>query len=223
MENNTVNTYRKLPDGSWGINVTTGNVAGDTVTVTLKSGATKTETLGNPLGASLYGGYLYTVAARPQPATVAVGEMSGMLALFGKAKQHLKYPAVVLSVPAASMTVRLSVAGDRAKIPGSITVLDYDAGPDGRDWLGRITVDGQYQPSRKTNGRTDAIVARLQQFACDPATVAAEHGRLTGRCCFCNLPLKDERSTAVGYGATCASHYGLPWGARPATFADPVR
>ena len=71
------------------------------------------------------------------------------------------------------------------------------------------------------NGRTadakafiyDKITDLLTRFAADPAKVASEHGALTGSCCFCNKALKDERSTQVGYGSTCAKHYGLPWGA----------
>jgi hypothetical protein len=118
----------------------------------------------------------------------------------------------VLAVPEVGMTVRLAIAGPAAKVPGSITVLDANKGIDGRDWFGRITVDGAFQPSNKLNGRVDTVAKRLQEFACDPAKVAAEHGRLTGSCCFCNKTLKDERSTAVGYGETCAGHYGLPWG-----------
>jgi hypothetical protein len=29
---------------------------------------------------------------------------------------------------------------------------------------------------------------------------------------FCRLTLTDARSTAVGYGQTCAGHWGMPWG-----------
>lgn len=43
---------------------------------------------------------------------------------------------------------------------------------------------------------------------------------VTGHCCFCSLPLTDERSTAVGYGKVCADHFGLSWGARPVAFAE---
>lgn len=40
-----------------------------------------------------------------------------------------------------------------------------------------------------------------------------------GACCYCNLPLDDPRSKAVGYGATCAKRWGLPWG-RNAEYAE---
>lgn len=41
---------------------------------------------------------------------------------------------------------------------------------------------------------------------------AALHGKMTGKCCFCNSPLIDQKSTDVGYGPVCAKHYGLPHG-----------
>jgi len=44
------------------------------------------------------------------------------------------------------------------------------------------------------------------------AEQAARFGAITGQCVFCGRRLTDERSIAVGYGPTCASHNGLPWG-----------
>jgi hypothetical protein len=41
---------------------------------------------------------------------------------------------------------------------------------------------------------------------------AHEFGDLYGECCFCGLALTDERSISAGYGPTCASKHGLPWG-----------
>ena len=40
----------------------------------------------------------------------------------------------------------------------------------------------------------------------------AEWGRTSAHCCFCSRPLTDPRSESAGYGETCASRYGLPWG-----------
>jgi hypothetical protein len=213
-----MNTWKKLSGDVWGVLCGTQQQPGDVVTVTNRSGATKTVTLGAFAGVDKYNGWqMFAVVETPKPATAAVGDLTGVLALFDKAKANLKYPAIVLSVPELSkddytFALRLSIAGPKARVPGSVTVLDAAKGDDGREWLGRITVDGQYQPSNKTNGRTEAIVSRLRAFAADPAKVAAEHGKLTGSCCFCNKALTDERSTNVGYGKTCSEHYGLPWG-----------
>jgi hypothetical protein len=152
-------------------------------------------------------------AAKPAPAAAAnIGDLGGINALFDKARQHLKFPAIVMSVPAADMTIRINVAGTSARFPGTLNVTsgekpEFD---NRRTWYGRVMKDGSYVASDKAN--VAAISERLIAFARDPAGVAAEHGRLTGRCCFCNLHLSDERSTAVGYGKTCASHFGLPWG-----------
>jgi hypothetical protein len=52
----------------------------------------------------------------------------------------------------------------------------------------------------------------LTKLAKDPVGFAGSYGAATGRCCFCNKPLKTEESTAVGYGPVCADRFGLPWG-----------
>jgi len=222
-----MNTWKKIAD-AWCVQCSNQQQPGDVVTVTSSKGESKTITLGANVQTNKYG-FVYAVAQAPRApvATQAVGELSGVLALFAKAKQHLKFPAIVLSVPEIDadqdvdgFAVRLTVAGPKAKVPGSLTVTENDRnttndyGEPAREWLGRVTVDGTYEPARKANGRAEPIARRLAELAANPARVAAEHGRLTGRCCFCNTALSDERSTAVGYGPTCADHFGLPWGVR---------
>jgi uncharacterized protein DUF6011 len=212
-------TWRKLGADVWGIQSDTALEPGQSVSVTSRAGKTSAVTVGerqNMLG------FVYAIS-RQSPQAQTIGDLSGILALFDKAAQHLKHPAIVLAVrslPGSDLPydwsmVRLHVAGERAKFPGSITVLDGERDDVGeRAWLGRITRDGIYQPARAANGRTESITKRLREFAATPALIAKDSARLTGRCCFCNTALKDERSTAVGYGETCASHYGLPWGAK---------
>jgi hypothetical protein len=157
-----------------------------------------------------------------------VGDLSRIISLFDKARQHLKFPAIVLNIPAANnMRIRINVAGERSKYPGSLNVTSGEKpGDEGRAWYGRVMKDGTYTPSGKVGDLVakdapEKITARLVEFAANPVKVAKEYaestkemvdGVLTGRCCFCNRHLQDERSTAVGYGSTCADHYGLPWG-----------
>jgi hypothetical protein len=164
----------------------------------------------------------------PQPTmAAAIGDLSGILALFAHAKTHLKFPAIVLGVPAISpdFAIRVNVAGAKAREPGSLTVVDAmrDENEGRREYLGNVDLRGLFRPSRSAAvaALSARIAMRLREFAADPARVASEHGRLTGRCCFCNLPLSDARSTAVGYGKTCASKWGLPWGARAAALDAP--
>lgn len=137
----------------------------------------------------------------------AVGGLEGMMALFNKAKAHLKSPAIVIGL--AGEELRLSVAGPTARVPGSINV-NTNSEWDDRKWFGRILESGEFEASPR-EPTPDGLIDGLKRFAAEPAKVAAEHGRLTGRCCFCNRGLTDERSTAVGYGKTCASNFGLAY------------
>lgn len=156
----------------------------------------------------------------PAAATPAakIGSLDGIKALFARAAKHLKFPAIVLLIGPVDedAMVRIYPAGAEGKNPGAIYIKDADT----RAYLGKISPEGAVSFSRECpeHARKD-ITDVLTRLAADPAAVAAEHGRLTGRCCFCNIALKDERSTGVGYGPVCAEHYGLPWGERPAEFA----
>lgn len=151
-------------------------------------------------------------ADEPAPEATDVGSVKGVVDLLERASQHLKRPAVI--VRANDRDLRLNIAGANAKVPGSINVCSL-GGYDDRKWYGRVTREGQFEPSRKFDETTQtAIAAALRAMANDPAKAAAEYGHLTGVCCFCRHKLDDPRSTAFGYGKTCAGHYGLPWGAK---------
>lgn len=160
------------------------------------------------------------MGAQQKPTTTAaIGSMDRLIAMFDKAKQHLKWPAIVFAVEGIG-SFRLSVAGERARVPGSINVTEAQKnGDEGRVWFGRINRDGTFEAARKVDVPA-ALVDGLREFAADPAGYARRSANLTGRCCFCNQGLTDERSTTVGYGPTCAAHYGLPWGERAGEFAS---
>lgn len=144
----------------------------------------------------------------PQREAVQVGDLTAAIQLFAKAREKLKFPKVTLEVDGRA--IKLSVAGENAKLPGSITVASPKFGG---AYYGRITVNGAFQPARDA-AAVPTLVEYLKRFAAEPAKVAAEYGKLTGNCCFCLKPLSDDRSLAVGYGGTCAKNYGLPWGVK---------
>jgi hypothetical protein len=76
-----------------------------------------------------------------------------------------------------------------------------------------VDPEGNFFPIRSVQPDLKSeLTYLLRQLARHPAETAAKHGQLTGKCCFCNTALTDEKSTAVGYGPTCAKHYHLPWG-----------
>ena len=211
--------FRKIGPNSWGLATDEDHQPGDIVTVTLKNGGTKQVMLGQKaLENQQYGMWVWHVATQAKPATqVNIGDLAGILAIFATAGKHLKHPKITLSVPALDETIRISVAGPNAKVPGSLNVTSMTRkAQNGWDlFYGRVNLDGTFE-SFKSEGAE--IAKRLAEFAAEPARMAAEHGKLTGNCCFCHLPLgrgKDKRSVAVGYGPDCAEHYGLPWGPKP--------
>jgi hypothetical protein len=155
--------------------------------------------------------------ATAQPAAPrTVGDITAIVALIDRAKSRLKYPALLIASPAG--TLRISVAGPAAREPGSITVVSQDRrNAEGRRmWFGRVTTAGAFEPSNRLGQDAQAVGDALAAFAADPAKAASEYGHRTGFCCFCAKKLDDARSTAVGYGSTCARNWGLAWGAKAA-------
>jgi len=121
------------------------------------------------------------------------------------AGEHLKYPKIRFSLDEG--TLQLHVAGPKSKYHGQVMVTD--GGPYGDSvYFGRIE-GGTFLASKKS---PEWVLRFLLAFNHDPAGLAAEYGKKSGRCVFCRKELTHPSSLAVGYGATCAGHYNLPWG-----------
>lgn len=134
-------------------------------------------------------------------------DLTATLELFKKAKEHLTWPKIHLQFTDLCPLV-LSIAGPKSKFKGQIMLTD--GGKFGANkWFGRITPEGTYAEGKATHPE---ILSLLRKFAANPVKVAADYGKLTGNCCFCHKELSDARSTAVGYGGTCAKNWGMPWG-----------
>jgi hypothetical protein len=160
------------------------------------------------LAASIVGSYLRNTK-RLEKRSTDLGDMKAILSLFDTAKTKLKRPALILGVN-DDVEIRLSVASETSRFPGSINVTDTDPNFETRKWFGRITLDGKFETSSRVEvpkGCEETLLA----FAADPVGVAAEYGRKTGYCCMCNRKLKDKRSTELGYGPVCADNYGLQY------------
>lgn len=110
--------------------------------------------------------------------------------------------------------VRIKRAGATSKYAGCLFADGgtFESGYAKIDPAGRLTVYRAAEPIKVE------LVELLTAFAADPAGVAGAYGKLTGNCTFCTKTLTDARSVAVGYGPTCATKFGLPWGGidRPA-------
>lgn len=149
---------------------------------------------------------------RAAPALHTLPSVAGVVALLNVAKAAgLKFPKLWLQLPDGT-PLRISVAGDRSRTPGFLMLTDGGPFEDNR-YFGRISPAGDLELGRDAPRVKDQLVALLERLAANPAQVAADFGHLTGNCCFCARKLADERSTAVGYGQTCAKKFGLPWGA----------
>lgn len=143
---------------------------------------------------------------QPYPEKVQVGALSGLIAMFEKAGQKLKYPTITLQLD-NGQEVRLSRAGANSKNPGFIYVKSKYA------YWGKVSPDGQFMPITGLDPDVkDKVSALLRDLSRHPAEAAAKHGSLTGYCCFCASLLTDEKSVSVGYGPVCAKNWGLPWG-----------
>jgi hypothetical protein len=141
-----------------------------------------------------------------------VGDMHGVMALFHKTKENLKWPKIVLQTK-GGQKVALGLAGPQSKHHGSVVVTDGVGYPFNK-FFGVISPEGRWEPTgdiHSKEGLKDDLTNILSQLAKRPAAVAAQYGVLTGNCCFCNTKLTDPKSTAVGYGPTCAKQWGMLW------------
>lgn len=129
--------------------------------------------------------------------------VTGIVALFTKAKEHLKFPKIVLK--SDGYTVKLSHAGPKSKYPGAIFVSGE--GKFGT-YYGRVTPEGVWLPTAAAH-ILPGLEGLLLKLSKNPSRVAKEHGKLTNNCCFCHKFLTDPRSVAAGFGPICAGHFGL--------------
>jgi hypothetical protein len=182
--------------------------------ITVIADATMMEPRSAGLCASIVGVYFNNKARANQgPKTLDVGDFKGVIELMTLGAKNLKWPKIRLALPDGQPIV-LSVAGDRSAHKGAVNITDGGSF-DNNIWFGRVTPQGEWTKSNAVQGGTmTSLVALLSNLSKDPAGTAAAYGKLTGQCCFCNRGLDDARSTAVGYGKTCAGNYGLPWGAK---------
>ncbi len=155
-------------------------------------------------------GILIERAETPKEPDTVVGDMTDLYAFFINAREHLKFPKLTVRLP-DDTAVKLYMSGDRSQSPDTINIVLPDVYEDnGRNtWLGRIHKDGRWEIPHKRHATLQMVKDLLEALQQDAHNVAAAYGKKTGNCCFCLKTLSDERSTSVGYGRTCASHFGL--------------
>lgn len=70
----------------------------------------------------------------------------------------------------------------------------------------------KFSPSTKKFTMAKGAIWNLTPNDAISPEQAKDFGKLYGMCVFCSRTLTDERSIHAGYGSTCASNHGLPWG-----------
>ena len=136
-------------------------------------------------------------------------QFNGIFSLFDAAVQSkgLRQPKMTLGRADGGKIV-LSLAGESARVPGSLNVASDKFGQG--DWFGRIRRDGGFEPnSRIAKTVLDGVLDDLRILNQNPKEVARSNGRAFGFCCFCNRTLSDAVSVANGYGPICAEKFGL--------------
>ena len=135
---------------------------------------------------------------------VHVGEFGGVIALFEKAKEYLKYPKITLALSDGS-PLQLNLAGKGSKFPGTVGLTDGGSYGDNK-WYGRVTKEGAWEPAKLSDQLKTDLSSILAQLATQPAQLAAKYGKLTGHCCFCNseLSTRSRRMSATARSAPSA-------------------
>jgi hypothetical protein len=132
-----------------------------------------------------------------EQAASEAGEFAPVVETMQRLAASLKWPKVRLADD-----VVLSIAGQRARFPGSINVLTTTRYGEG-GYHGRVNLDGT------TTVQRDDVLDLLRRFAQDPESALATYGRLTGHCAICGRLLENEESVARGIGPVCAGKAGL--------------
>jgi hypothetical protein len=128
----------------------------------------------------------------------------GVIALFDKAAESIKYPKLHFIVDGIEVKARR--AGDRSKNPGCVFldngVKDFYS-PD-RKYFGKIDRDGEFTPG---NDCPEGVVEMLRALNADPDGTLRDHGKASGSCSACGRELTEKKSVELGIGPVCRQRW----------------
>lgn len=154
-----------------------------------------------------------TKAVQDAPKSNAIKNMTvflGDLFLYAIGRE-LKRPMIRAQYRNRRFKIYLSTRGTLCLKSGAVAEGTSDPIGD-EEYVGCFT-SGKFLPPSRPN-RTPLATEQefIDRLTAQPVEFLAECSKDMGRCCYCNKPLSDSRSKQVGYGPTCASKWGLPWG-----------
>lgn len=132
--------------------------------------------------------------------------MQNLINFLHAAQSKLTYPKMRAKTQ-SGQTIMFTIAGQRARFPGSINITngkDYNHS----QFYGRILKTGVIQTY---NTAPNDLKLSLGIINKDPVKAARIFGDITSNCCFCNKLLSNPDSVAMGYGATCAANFEMPY------------
>jgi hypothetical protein len=128
----------------------------------------------------------------------------GVIALFDKAAESIKYPKLHFIVDGIEVKARR--AGDRSKNPGCVFldngVKDFYS-PD-RKYFGKIDRDGEFTPG---NDCPEGVVEMLRALNAAPDGTLRDHGKASGSCSACGRELTEKKSVELGIGPVCRQRW----------------
>lgn len=132
------------------------------------------------------------------------GEFSGLVSMLERMQANgLRHPKVSVETTDGTPVV-LSIAGQRARQPGTLNVTDSRRF--GGEFFGRISRAGEADTRLQ---RRDDVLDALRRLADDPESALATYGKRTGNCGICGRFLTNEESVDRGIGPICADKVGL--------------
>lgn len=141
-----------------------------------------------------------------------IADIDNVFAMFVEAKKTLKKPGVLFPDVLPGGIESLDVKVYPGYKMDSLNVIVPQQYPHKVAWIGSDgTLNWKYG-NKATTDQKEVITALLKEFAANPQATVEKYGKLSNRCCFCAKGLTDPKSVTAGYGPTCASNYGLPWG-----------
>jgi len=157
-----------------------------------------------------------TNAAVAVPPAVETVDITKVMAMFSNARQHLKRPKITLLLDNPTGFAAGTVSRHARKVRFSLNEFRGRLYMNGDTYgltYGWINIGNHELVLRQAgNDAKTELMDLLKVFCAEPEKTAILHGKLTGNCCFCSLPLSDPRSLNMGYGPICAEHWHLPWG-----------
>lgn len=146
------------------------------------------------------------LAERAEGVKPLYGNFKAIQVAFMLAGEHLKYPKI-----------RLLTDNDRFVqlnfYPETKTIKVFVDGWQGHGYrkFAGVIEDDMIKPYSSDRFTPDVHMA-IESLANDPVGASKAFANKLGACIYCGQRLSDPVSKEHGYGATCASHYGLPHG-----------